>query len=103
MNTDFEDKLITKEKQEEGMPAEFQGTEDNSKSEDGGTDMGQDKQKFKFETLGGDASLLHLAQQIDRGIKRKRNQIEDEDAKWWRKIHNTFFPLRSLSLIIYIS
>ena len=27
--------------------------------------------KFKFETLGGDASLLHLASLIDRGIKRK--------------------------------
>ena len=24
--------------------------------------------KFKIETMGGDASLLHLASQLDRGI-----------------------------------
>jgi hypothetical protein len=59
-------------------------------------------QKFKFETLGGDASLLHLASQIDRGIKKKMKEKESPEARNWRKCHSRLFPLRSLALFTYI-
>ena len=53
-------------------------------------DVKDDKQLFKFETLGGDASLLHLAQQIDRGIQRKLKEKESETAKRMKKAYATF-------------
>lgn len=57
---------------------------------------------FKFETLGGDASLLHLVSQIDRGIKRLKKEKETENAKWWRMINHKLRILKNLFLLSYI-
>lgn len=71
------------------------------------TDNELDKKKsilnsLNFETLGGDASLLHLYEEIDRGIKHLSSQIEDKNAQWWKKIYTFLLPLNSLSVICYI-
>ena len=58
---------------------------------------------FKIETLGGDASLLHLASQIDRGIKRKMREKESAKAKNFRIWHKRLNPLKFMTLFIYVT
>jgi len=60
------------------------------------------RRRFNMETMGGDASLLHLAQQIDAGIRKKMRSIESPRAKRYRQCHNTFYPLKFLMLLGYI-
>ena len=59
-------------------------------------------EKFKFETQGGDASLLNLASQIDRGIKTKIKDKNSEAAKKFRKWHLVLRPLKNIALVTYI-
>jgi len=51
--------------------------------------------------MGGDASLLHLASQLDRGIQRKLRKRESEKAKKFRSVHNKFLPLKYTLLVTY--
>jgi hypothetical protein len=46
--------------------------------------------------------LLNLAQQIDKGIRKKLKRIESSHAKKWREIHSKFGWFRYLCLFVYI-
>ena len=59
--------------------------------------------KFKIETLGGDASLLHLASQIDRGIQRKMRDKESDQAKKYREWHKRLMPIKYLTFFGYVA
>ena len=63
--------------------------------------MSATQQKFKIET-GGDASLLHLASQINRGINKYLRRKEDETGGKWRKIHANFVFIKHLALATYV-
>ena len=58
--------------------------------------------QFKINTLSGDASLLQLASQIDRGIRRKLKEKESPRAKKFRKIHGHLLPLKYIILFSYV-
>ena len=60
------------------------------------------KDEFEMETLGGDASLLHLAQQIDAGIRKKMRSIESDRAKKLRLWHHRLLPFKFICLFGYI-
>ena len=57
---------------------------------------------FEFDTNGGDASMLHLISQIDRGIKNKRRELDTEEAKNWRYIWKYSANLRRVALWVYL-
>lgn len=57
---------------------------------------------LKLETMGGDASLLHLASRIDKGIRYKIRELESDRAKKYRKIDKMTRPLRYFMLIAYV-
>ena len=61
-----------------------------------------DDKKFKIDTLGGDASLLHLIGQIDRGIKRKLKEKGGARANLYRTWHRVLMPLKYFILLVYI-
>ena len=66
------------------------------------TQQDSSKQHFKFETMGGDASLLHLASQIDRGIKKRLQEKETEESKKWRAFYKILRPLKGFILFSYV-
>ena len=57
---------------------------------------------FKLETMGGDASLLNLAANIDRGIRTKLREKESPRAQFYRKLSKMTKPLRYFMLIAYV-
>ena len=57
---------------------------------------------FKLETMGGDASLLHLASRIDKGIRHKLKENESPRARKYRQIDERSRPLRYLMLFAYV-
>lgn len=79
---------------------------DNARSTDQSKLLGDRDTKqpsFKIETLGGDASLLHLASQIDRGIQRKLRDKESDTAKKYREWHRRLMPLKYLTIFGYVT
>ena len=71
----------------------------NMDSQEGSSD-GQ--KELQFDTLGGDASLLHLIQLIDLGI-RKRNQFkEGKRAVRFKLIFKFLEPLKYVAVLIYV-
>ena len=59
--------------------------------------------EFKYESLGGDASLLYLTNMIDRGIIRKTEQDLGLRGHKWKKWVTFFKPLRHLAMIVYLA
>ena len=57
---------------------------------------------MKFDHLGGDASLLHLASQMDRGIHKKIKEIETPRAANFRKCYLLTSWLRAILLVSYV-
>ena len=46
--------------------------------------------------------MLHLATQINKGIHKKEQAKEDDNAKKWRKIYSTLSPIKLLVQMAYV-
>ena len=57
---------------------------------------------LKLDTMGGDASLLHLISIIDAGIKRRMQYKTGPRANYFRKVYYWVSPIWALALLIYI-
>ena len=60
------------------------------------------KKDFDLDTMGGDASLLHLISLIDAGISRRIRQKPGDRAAMYRQMYRICEPLKFVLIIIYI-
>jgi hypothetical protein len=49
-----------------------------------------------------DANLLALAQKINRGINKKVEAKEGENATKWRKLHSFSEPIKIIAQLMYV-
>lgn len=61
------------------------------------------KENFRLDTLAGDASLLHLASEIDRGIKKLEKLKLSANARKWKKRNQIWKHLKHVFLFVYIA
>lgn len=60
------------------------------------------KKEFSLDTMGGDASLLHLISLIDRGISNRNRFKGGESAKMYHKIYKWCEPFKFILIGLYI-
>ena len=58
--------------------------------------------EVKFDTQGGDANLLNLANRVIRGVKKREQAKENDKSKMWRRIHGYFDPVKILVQFMYV-